>query len=62
MTASEAQKAAVRRYQQRTTYPVKLKLNIRTDADIIQWLEQQPSKQGAVKRLIKRDILKGGGH
>lgn len=38
------------------TTQIKLKLNNRTDADIIAWLEQQPSKQGAIKNLIRASI------
>ena len=35
-----------------------MKLNIRTDADIIRWLWKQPSKQGTVKRLIREEIAR----
>lgn len=38
-----------------TTF-VGLKLNRRTDAEIIKKLEAEPSKQGYIKKLIRADI------
>lgn len=38
------------------TTQIKLKLNNRTDADIIRWLDQQQSKQGIIKQLIRNEI------
>lgn len=38
------------------TTQIKLKLNNTTDADILAWLEKQPSKQGAIKQLIRNHI------
>ena len=35
-----------------------MKLNIHTDFDIIRWFWKQPSKQGAVKKLIREEIAK----
>ncbi len=35
-----------------------MKLNLHTDADIIRWLWAQPSKQGAVKALIRKEIAR----
>lgn len=35
-----------------------LKLNMNTDADIIAWLERQPSMQGAIKAAIRAQIAK----
>lgn len=45
------------------TQQYKLKLNIKTDADVIEWLEKQKadpesSIQGAVKKLIREEIEK----
>lgn len=51
--ASEAQKRAVAKYDRENTKQFKLKLNVRTDADIIDWLSRQSSKQGAVKAAIR---------
>ena len=35
-----------------------MKLNIHTDLDIIHWLWKQSSKQGAVKKLIREEIVR----
>lgn len=44
------------RYDAANTTQVKLKLNLFTDADILAHLEQQESKQGYIKALIRADI------
>lgn len=54
--ASEAAKRAQSRYDAANTVQIKLKLNRRTDADIIEKLDGAPSKQGYIKRLIREDI------
>jgi hypothetical protein len=35
-----------------------LKLNDRTDADILEWLSQVGNKQGYIKDLIRKDIAR----
>lgn len=40
------------------TTQIKLKLNNSTDADIIKWLNEQSSKQGSIKALIRAEITK----
>jgi hypothetical protein len=45
-------------YDKRNTRLFHLKLNLKTDADIIMWLESQDSMQGAIKRLIREEIEK----
>ena len=35
---------------------IQLKLNVRTDADILAQLDKQPSMQGYIRRLIREDI------
>lgn len=50
---------AQQRYDAAHTTQVKLKLNLTTDRDIIDWLGSQPNKQGAVKELIRKEIRKG---
>lgn len=52
MTATERQA----RYDAAHTRRYGLKLNTTTDADIIAWLERQPSIQGAVKALVRAAI------
>ena len=46
------------RYDAKTAARISLKLNKGTDADILERLEQVPSKQGYIKRLIRADIAK----
>ena len=52
--ASERQQ----RYDSQNTKRVALKLNLKTDADILEWLEKQDSKQGAIKEAIRAYIKK----
>lgn len=51
-------KASIRqaRYDEKNTYRFNMKLNIKTDEDIIKWLDGQKSKQGAIKDLIRDKI------
>ena len=44
------------RYDKKNTVQFKMKLNRKTDADIIKKLEEVKNKQGYVKALIRRDI------
>lgn len=44
------------RYDEKATRRFGLKLNLGTDADIIQKLEQVDSIQGYIKELIRRDL------
>jgi len=57
---SEAQKKASARWDAANTIQVKLKLNKRTDADILQKLSSVSSKQGYIKELIRADIARSG--
>ena len=57
--ASEAQLRAQGRYDKANTVQFHLKLNLKTDADIIdrlQWAADGEGKQGYIKRLIRQDI------
>ena len=54
--ATEASLRARAKYDKRMTKQVILKLNTRTDADILSWLEHKGNKQGYLKRLIREDI------
>ena len=56
--ASESAKRAVAKYDAKNTRQYHLKLNLKTDADIIREFEQQESIQGYIKRLIREDIAK----
>ena len=48
------------RYNKRNTTTLCIRLNRKTDTDIIERLKAVHSKQGYVKRLIRADIQKGG--
>lgn len=56
--ASEAHKRANAKYDETHTKQIKMKLNLKTDADIIARLEQQDKVQSYIKALIRADILK----
>lgn len=53
---SEAHNRAVKKYDEANTKQIKLKLNKKTDADILEALESVPNKQGYIKSLIRQDI------
>ncbi len=63
----EARAKAQAKYDRGHTKGFYIKLNLRTDTDIIRWFWMQPSKQGAVKKLIREEIARrhagepGGG-
>lgn len=54
--ASEAQKRAKEKYDAKATVQVKMKLNVRTDADILKKLDSVGNKQGYIKSLIRNDL------
>ena len=56
--ARESLKKAVAKYDSLNTKQIKLKLNLKTDIDIIEQLEKQGNKQGYIKQLIRADISK----
>lgn len=43
-------------YDQNNTKKVSLKLNVKTDEDIINYLDSVDNKQGTLKRLIREEI------
>ena len=55
---TEAQRKAQRRYDARNTRQVHIKLNVRTDKDVLERLDEVQSKQGYIKRLIREDLAK----
>lgn len=56
--ARESLKKAVAKYDSLNTKQIKLKLNLKTDRDVIEQLEKQGNKQGYIKQLIRADISK----
>lgn len=54
----ESQVKTQRKYDKENTTGFYMKLNLKNDRDIIQWLWKQRSKQGAIKELIRKEIGK----
>ena len=54
--ATDAQKKASRKYNLANTKNIQFRLNLKTDADIIEHLESQPNKMRYFKDLIRADI------
>lgn len=53
---TDAKRAAIQRYDAANTRQIHLKLNLNTDADILEHLKEQESIQGYIKELIRRDM------
>lgn len=53
MTVSKSQIKAQAKYDKANTIQIKLKLNKKTDADIIKYLSDCNNKQGTIKALIR---------
>jgi hypothetical protein len=53
---TEAQKRANRKYDKANTRQIALKLNKRTDADVLEHLDKCGNKQGYIKALIRADM------
>ena len=51
-----AQKRAKEKYDKANTVQVRIKLNLKTDRDILEALERSGNKQGYIKELIRRDL------
>jgi hypothetical protein len=46
------------KYDKSNTIRYALKLNKTTDADVIKWLAEQKSMQGAIKKLVRDEITR----
>ena len=53
--------AYLREYDKAHTVGVYLKLNRKTDADVIERLKKEPNKQGYIKALVRADIERSRG-
>ena len=51
-----SQSKAQAKYDAENTKRVFIKLNLKTDADILEQLEKVGNKQGYIKELIRKDI------
>jgi hypothetical protein len=49
-------------YDRENTLQIKFKFNLRTDADIIEHLNNIENRQGYIKQLIRADIAAHGGN
>lgn len=56
--ASKTQKEASARYDKENTKQLKLKLNKRTDEDILAQVKRLTTFQGYIKELIRKDMEK----
>lgn len=54
--ATESQTRAQKKYDAKHTRQLHLKLNRRTDRDVLEKLDSVPSKQGYIKALIRADL------
>lgn len=52
----DSQIRAANKYNQEHSTLFTMRLNTRTDADIIHWLWRQKSKAGSIKKLIREEI------
>ncbi len=59
---TEAQKKAKAKYDKANTKQIMLKLNLKTDADILDQLDSVENKQGYIKDLIRKDLNKYDGN
>lgn len=58
-TMADKRENAKTRYDKKNTKMFGLKLNLKTDADVIRKLESIENKQGYIKALIRADIAGG---
>jgi hypothetical protein len=56
MPVTQAQYRAQKKYDAAHTRQFQMKLHLENDKDILEWLDKQPSKHGAIKELIRRQI------
>lgn len=54
--STKAEIKAINRYNKENTKIIPLRLNLKNDMDIVNKLEQVPSKMGYIKDLIRKDI------
>ena len=54
---TEAMKKAKAKYDKGNTKQIILKLNLKTDKDILDLLQRVENKQGYIKQLIRKDMI-----
>ena len=60
MATTNKQTIAQMKYDPKATKQIRMKLNIKSDADILAKLDEVDNKQGYIKELIRKDIKRGG--
>lgn len=60
MSSTEAEMRASIKYAKANVTQIKFSFNNKTDADIIEKLNNIGNKQGYIKDLIRKDIKEGG--
>jgi hypothetical protein len=60
MAQRESTIKAVNKFNKEKTKCVQVRLNVNTDADILEKLDTVDSKMGYIKRLIREDLMKNG--
>lgn len=58
--ATESEIKAVNKFNKEKTKCVNVRLNLKTDADILKKLDNVPSKMGYIKAIIRKDIAENG--
>ena len=58
MPSSEAQKRASAKYNKNNTRLITIRLMLSSDADILNYLDSLPNKQGYIKSLIRADMAR----
>lgn len=53
---TDAKRRAIQKYDTKNTKQIHLKLNLNTDADILEQLERVDNVQGYIKDLIRKDM------
>ena len=47
------------RYEKENLRQIRLKINRKTEPELLEWIEKQDNIQGYIKRLIQEDMEKG---
>lgn len=58
-TASPAHNRATAKYNKANTKQYLIRLNLKTDADIIEKMDSVPNRLGYIKQLIREDMQHG---
>lgn len=58
MTATEAEKRAIKKWMNKSIHYIKINFNKVKDKEMIEWLETKSSKSAYIKKLIEEDMKK----